>query len=164
MQLTPKPVATALDDFSAISAEAQGELTKGFWWCAKCGAKGFSRDFLPASPDAKSRWRKFKTLITCPVCGDDKGHAGILGDADFEPSNLPTSQVEVRNTSVLTLRYADASVREIVAALSAEKTVEALQAIRSYDSALARWLVARGVRFGSIADLRFKVPASTLAR
>jgi hypothetical protein len=87
-----------------------------------------------------------------------------LSDADFAPSDLPASQVEVRAPSSLNLRYADASVREIVDALSAEKTVEALQAVRNYDQALAHWLVARGVRFGSIADLRFKVPTSTLAR
>jgi hypothetical protein len=164
MQLTPKPVATALDDFSAISAEAQGEAAKVFWRCFKCGEKGFGKDFLPASPDAKSRWRKFKALITCPVCGDDKGHAGILGDTEFEPSNLPTSQVEVRNTSVLGLRYADASVREIINALSADATVEALQQVRGYDPQLAHWLANRGIRFGSIADLRFKITVSTLAQ
>jgi hypothetical protein len=163
LQQAPKPTATALDNFSAINAEAQGELTKGFWCCFKCSAKGFSRDFLPASADAKSRWRKFKALITCPVCGDDKGHAGILGD-DFEPSDLPASKVEIHAPSSLGLRYADATVREIVGALSTDKTVEALQAVRSYDQALAHWLVARSVRFGSIADLRFKVPASTLAK
>ncbi|MFZ8850953.1 MAG: toprim domain-containing protein, partial [Armatimonadota bacterium] len=157
------PIAVTQHDFDTAKDEAQGDLTKVFWCCFRCGAKGFGRDFLPASPDAKSRWRKFKTLITCPVCGDDKGHAGIL-DADFEPSDLPTSQVEVRNPSALSLRYANASVHEIVAALSADKTVEALQAIRSYDPQLAHWLVARSVRFGSIADLRLKVPVSTIAQ
>jgi hypothetical protein len=62
------------------------------------------------------------------------------------------------------LRYADTTVREIVAALSVEKTVEALQTIRNYDQALAHWLANRGIRFGSVADLRFKIAASTLSQ
>jgi hypothetical protein len=148
--------------YRQAEAEAQGQATV-FWLCVKCGAKGFGGDLMLAPLDAKSRWSKFKALIVCPACGDDKGHAGILSDADFEPSDLPTSQVEVHNTSALGLRYADTTVREIVAALSAERTIEVLRNIRNYDLQLARWLVARGIRFGSIADLRFKVPTSTLA-
>ena len=149
--------------YRQAEAKPQGQAAL-YWFCCKCGAKGFGGNLRFASPDAKSRWRKFKALIVCPVCGDDKGHAGILSGADFEPSNLPTSQVEVRNTSVLTLRYADTTVREIVAALSVEKTVEALQTIRNYDQALAHWLANRGIRFGSVADLRFKIAASTLSQ
>jgi hypothetical protein len=157
-------ITSPCNDFNTVEVEAQGQATV-FWLCVKCGAKGFGGDLRLASPDAKSRWRKFKALITCSVCGDDKGHAGILSAADFEPSDLSASQqVEIRKPSSLGLRFANATVREIVDALSVEKTVEALQAVRNYDQALAHWLVARGVRFGSIADLRFKVPASTLAR
>jgi hypothetical protein len=145
------------------TSDFNAEVIKGKvrWFCVKCGGSGFASDFVAAT---SKKWNKFIVSIVCPACGDDKGHAGILSDADFEPSDLPASQVEVRAPSSLNLRYADASVREIVDALSAEKTVEALQAIRSYDPALAHWLVARSVRFGSIADLRFKVSASTLAQ
>jgi hypothetical protein len=162
MRPTTNFITSSFGDFNTAEAEAQGQATV-FWLCVKCGAKGFGGDLMLAPLDAKSRWSKFKALIVCPACGDDKGHAGILSDADFEPSDLPTSQVEVHNTSALGLRYADTTVREIVAALSAERTIEVLRNIRNYDLQLARWLVARGIRFGSIADLRFKVPTSTLA-
>jgi len=162
--MLPKPIASTHSDFDTAEAKAQGQAAAVFWRCFKCGANGFGKDFLPASPDAKSRWHKFKALITCPACGDDKGHCGILGDANFEPSDLPASQVEVRNPSALSLRYADATVREVVGVLSADATFEALQTVRGYDPQLAYWLVARSVRFGSIADLRFRVSASTLAQ
>jgi hypothetical protein len=149
--------------YRQAEAEAQGQATV-VWRCVKCGASGNGKNLLPAPSDARFRWRKFKALIICPVCGDDKGHAGVLSGVGFEPSDFSAPPVEVHAPSVLGLRYADASVREIVAALSAERTVEALQTIRNYDPQLALWLVARGVRFGSIADLRFEISASTLAQ
>ncbi|RKX25496.1 MAG: hypothetical protein DRP47_09725 [Candidatus Zixiibacteriota bacterium] len=39
---------------------------------------------------AKSRWRAFTTLITCPVCGDAKGHAGVLSEG-----TVPLKPVEL---------------------------------------------------------------------
>jgi hypothetical protein len=85
-----------------------------------------------------------------------------LGDADFEPSDLPVPPAEVR-LSPLAWRTANASVSEILNALSPDDAVETLQQVRSYDPELAHWLVNRGVRFGRVADLRFKVSPTTLA-
>jgi hypothetical protein len=150
--LTQQPT----NDFNA-------EIIKGKvrWFCVKCGGSGFASDFVATT---SKKWNKFIVSIVCPACGDDKGHAGILSNADFAPSDLLASQVEVRAPSSMSLHYADATVREVVGALSADATFEALQTVRGYDPKLAYWLVTRSVRFGSIADLRFKVPVSTLAR
>jgi hypothetical protein len=150
--LTQQPI----NDFNA-------EIIKGKvrWFCVKCGGSGFASDFVATT---SKKWNKFIVSIVCPACGDDKGHAGILSNADFAPSDLLASQVEVRAPSSMSLHYADATVREVVGALSADATFEALQTVRGYDPKLAYWLVTRSVRFGSIADLRFKVPVSTLAR
>jgi hypothetical protein len=132
-------------------------------YCVKCSFRGKVSDALPAAPDAKPRWHRFVTLVTCPNCGDDKGHCGILGDAEFEPSVLPVPQAEVRPLSPLAWRFADASVGEILNALIPDTAVEVLQQVRGYDPELAHWLVNRGVRFGRVADLRFKVSPTTLA-
>jgi hypothetical protein len=86
-----------------------------------------------------------------------------LGDADFAPSDLPVPQAEVCPLPPLAWRFADASVGEILNALSPDAAVEALQQVRGYDPELAHWLVNRGVRFGRVADLRFKVSPTTLA-
>jgi hypothetical protein len=86
-----------------------------------------------------------------------------LGDADFAPSDFPVPQAEVRPLSPLAWRTADASVGEILNALSPDTAVEVLQQVRGYDPELAHWLVNRGVRFGKVADLRFKVSPTTLA-
>ncbi len=131
--------------------------------CVKCGFRGKVSDALPAAPDAKPRWHRFVALVTCPNCGDDKGHCGILDDADFAPSDLPAPQAELRPLSPLAWRFADASVGEILCALNPDATPEALQRTRGYDPQLAHWLVNRGVRFGKVADLRFKVSPTTLA-
>jgi len=131
--------------------------------CVKCGFWGEVSDALPAAPDAKPRWHKFATLVTCPNCGDDKGHCGILGDAGFAPSDLPVPQAEDCPLSPPAWRFANESVGEILNALSPDTAVEALQQVRSYDPELAHWLVNRGVRFGKVADLRFKVSPTTLA-
>jgi hypothetical protein len=145
------------------TSDFNAEVIKGKvrWFCVKCGGSGFAIDFVAAT---SKKWNKFIISIVCPACGDDKGHAGILSNAGFEPSDLPASQVEVHAPSSLSLRYADATVREVVGVLSADATFEALQTVRGYDPKLAYWLVARSVRFGSIADLRFKVSASTLVQ
>jgi len=132
-------------------------------YCVKCGFRGKVSDPLPAAPDAKPRWHRFVTLVTCPNCGDDKGHCGILGDANFAPSNLPIPQAEDRPLSPLAWRTADASVGEILNALIPDTAVEVLQQVRGYNPELAHWLVNRGVRFGKVADLRFKVSPTTLA-
>jgi hypothetical protein len=132
-------------------------------YCVKCGFRGKVSDALPAAPDAKPRWHRFVTLVTCPNCGDDKGHCGILGDANFAPSDLPIPQAEDRTLSPLAWRTADASVGEILNALIPDTAVEVLQQVRGYDPELAHWLVNRGVRFGRVADLRFKVSPTTLA-
>jgi hypothetical protein len=160
---TQREVTNMLTQQPASDFNAEVVKGKVRWFCVKCGGSGFASDFVAATSSKK--WNKFIVSIVCPACGDDKGHAGILGDADFEPPNFPASQqVEIRNPSSLGLRFANATVREIVDALSVEKTVEALQAVRNYDQVLAHWLVARSVRFGSIADLRFRVSVSTLAQ
>jgi len=131
--------------------------------CVKCGFRGKVSDALPAAPDAKPRWHRFVTLVTCPNCGDDKGHCGVLGDADFAPSDFPVPQAEVRPLPPIAWRTADALVGEILNALIPDTAVEVLQQVRGYDPELAHWLVNRGVRFGKVADLRFKVSATTLA-
>jgi hypothetical protein len=131
--------------------------------CVKCGFRGKVSDALPAAPDAKPRWHRFVTLVTCPNCGDDKGHCGVLGDADFAPSDFPVPQAEVRPLPPIAWRTADALVGEILNALSPNAAVEALRTVRGYDPQLAHWLADRGVRFGRVADLRFKVSPTTLA-
>jgi len=131
-------------------------------YCVKCSFRGKVSDALPAAPDAKPRWHRFVTLVTCPNCGDDKGHCGVLGDADFAPSDFPVPQAEVRPLSPLAWRTADALVGEILNALIPDTAFEVLQQVRGYDPELAHWLVNRGVRFGKVADLRFKVSAMTL--
>ncbi len=148
--LTQQPT----NDFNA-------EVIKGKvrWFCVKCGGSGFAIDFVAAT---SKKWNKFIISIVCPACGDDKGHCGILGDADFESSDLPVPPAEVR-LSPLAWRTANASVSEILNALSPDDAVETLQQVRSYDPELAHWLVNRGVRFGRVADLRFKVSPTTLA-
>jgi hypothetical protein len=139
------------------------EESRWLVYCVKCGFRGKVSDALPAAPDAKPRWHRFVALVTCPVCGDDDGHCGILGDADFAPSDLPVPQAEDRTLSPLAWRTANASVGEILNALSPDAALEALRTVRGYDPQLAHWLTDRGVRFGKVADLRFKVSATTLA-
>jgi hypothetical protein len=85
-----------------------------------------------------------------------------LGGADLAPSDFPVPPAEVR-LSPLAWRFADASVGEILNALSPDAAVEALRTVRGYDPQLAHWLADRGVRFGRVADLRFKVSPTTLA-
>lgn len=56
------------------------------WYCVKCGSSGVvSEGIRPAPPNARSKWRRFSSLIVCPVCGDAKGHAGILGGSSPVP-------------------------------------------------------------------------------
>jgi hypothetical protein len=54
-------------------------------------------------------------------------------------------------------------IREIIEALSPNAAIEALKQVRGYDPELAHWLVNRGIRFGKVADLRFRVAVTTLA-
>jgi hypothetical protein len=162
MQPTTNFITSSFGDFNTAEAEAQGQATV-FWRCVKCGASGNGKNLLPAPSDAKSRWRKFKALIVCPVCGDAKGHAGILSGTNFEPSGLPAFQVEVRAPSSLSLRSIDEMICEIIEALSPNAAIEALKQVRGYDPELAHWLVNRGIRFGKVADLRFRVAVTTLA-
>jgi len=127
--------------------------------CVKCGFRGKVSTPLPAAPNAKTRWRKFIALVTCPSCGDSKGHCGILG-GKVKRSRFPHHLTQP--TSNLTYSLADTLVKELIAALDADATVEALQQIRGYDAQLARWLTDRGIRFGQVSDLRFKVSPMTL--
>jgi len=122
------------------------------YYCVKCGSSGTGSQFLPAAPNARKRWQKFTDLITCPVCGDDKGHAGLLeGKADFE------HQVDFGHLdpSPLNLPHASALASEIVNATSPENAIAALRSIRGYDADLSLWLAKRGIRFGSVSDVRF---------
>jgi hypothetical protein len=130
--------------------------------CVKCGFRGKVSDLLPAAPNAKTRWRKFIALVTCPSCGDSKGHCGILGGkvkrSRFphhltQPTSPPTYSLEDTSVNELIKEL----INELIAALDADATVEALQQIRGYDAQLARWLTDRGIRFGQVSDLRFKV-------
>ena len=123
------------------------------WRCVKCGNAGRAfGQLLPANPDARSRWRKFTDLITCPICGDDKGHAGILkGKADFADQ----VDFEPYQLSPLSLSQANALASEIVNATSPENAIAALRSIRGYDADLSLWLAKRGIRFGSVSDVRF---------
>jgi len=132
--------------------------------CVKCGFSGWITDLLPVAPDAKSRWSKFRELVTCPACGDDEGHCGILGNAPYEPLPAHSNPFPEAHISPIALRHTDIVVREIIDALSLDATIEALQAVRGYDTQLAFWLARRGIRFGSIDNLRFKVDATTLAK
>jgi len=60
------------------------------WYCVKCGSSGFASNLLPASPGAQPRWRVFVSLVTCPVCGDSKGHAGVLPQGTRILPSVPT--------------------------------------------------------------------------
>jgi len=135
------------------------------WRCVKCGNAGQASQisFLPAAPDARPRWQKFVQLITCPDCGDDKGHCGILSDTGFEPQTLQPFIIDTIEPSPFALRNADLMVREILDALPIEEAINALQRERGYDASLAIWLSQRGIRFSRLKDLRFKVSASTFA-
>jgi hypothetical protein len=125
------------------------------YYCVKCGSHGTVVDYIPAPLDAKSRWKKFVQLIVCPSCGDDRGHCGLLeGAKDFEgyyqSINAASTIISLSDISTPNLMG-----HEIVNALPIEQAATALQEFRGYDRDLAIWLANRGIRFGSIAEVRF---------
>jgi hypothetical protein len=125
------------------------------YYCVKCGSHGTVVDYIPAPLDAKSRWKKFVQLIVCPSCGDDRGHCGLLeGAKDFEgyyqSMNVASTIISLSDISTPNLMG-----HEIVNALPIEQATAALQEFRGYDRDLAIWLANRGIRFGSISEVRF---------
>jgi len=143
---------------------------KGFGYCVKCGANfKVTPTLLTTSPDARPRWSKFTQLVTCPSCGDDEGHAGILSAKGIDIVTDERDEHERRKEkpSPITLRATDQTVREILAALSerpAEQTIGALIEHRGISEGFARWLTDKGVRLGTIDELRFKVQATTYSK
>lgn len=126
------------------------------WYCVKCGGKGL----LPYKVETilgRPRWCKFKSIIVCPSCGDDRGHCGILTEGEF--AELPSSH-EV-SPSPIALRFAHESVKETLNCL--RDATEALQHYRQIAPDFASWLSQRGVRFGCVADLVGKARLSTIA-
>ncbi len=125
------------------------------YYCVKCGSHGIVVDYIPAPPDAKGRWKKFTALIVCPDCGDDKGHCGILEGAEGFEEYYHSVNAEGAITSLSEISTKDLLGHEIVNALPIEQAATALQEFRGYDGDLAVWLANRGIRFGSIAEVRF---------
>jgi hypothetical protein len=125
------------------------------YYCVKCGSHGIVVDYIPAPPDAKGRWKKFTALIVCPDCGDDKGHCGILEGAEGFEEYYHSVNAEGAITSLSEISTKDLLGHEIVNALPIEQAATALQEFRGYDRDLAVWLANRGIRFGSIAEVRF---------
>jgi hypothetical protein len=78
-----------------------------------------TKDIQPATQDAKSRWWKFKELVTCPNCGNDNGHAGVVLKQDVEITEGALNDYERKREkpNIDELKKADAIVREILRAL-----------------------------------------------
>ena len=133
-------------------------ITK-FGRCVKCGWVGrLTGSELPPAVDARPRWSKFSDLLTCPSCGDDKGHCGVLSPNDGSVTNFSPS-----TPSPLTL---PANYPDLIAAvqrhLSGLKAVALLMEKRDYDYELAKWLVQRGVRVGCYRKIIRQLPELTL--
>jgi len=142
---------------------------KGFGYCVKCNATfKVTPTIQQAAPDAQPRWSKFTQLVTCPSCGDDKGHAGILRKQGIE---LVREGIEAyRETrgkpSPLALRYAHQTVCEYMEAVkerTKEETIRALIEHRQITEGFAKWLADKGVWVGTIEELRTKVSASAFS-
>jgi len=128
---------------------------KPCYYCVKCGSHGTLVDYIPAPLDAKSRWKKFVQLIVCPSCGDDRGHCGLLeGAKDFE-GYYQSMNAASAITSLSDISTPNLIGHEIANALPIEQAAAALQEFRGYERDLAIWLANRGIRFGSIAEVRF---------
>ncbi len=126
-------------------------------------------------------WSKAIAIAICPVCGDSKGHCYLFPDGNafcvkcwqnFPPAycSIPIAlrfdepEAESPVVSPLALRAVNDEALEVINALDAAVTAQALQELRGYPNDLAAWLTQRGIRFGSVADLRLKVSAQVLAK
>lgn len=140
--------------------------------CVRCGASGAAaiREFAAANGRARSRWRKFIALVVCPMCGDDRGHAGILelgpGESladlgsgalplpgpgrdgrgeEKEDRRLPPGRAAADRVAFWLLRLRRG--REAV-------TVRLLREARGFPEELAERMIRRGVFWVSPADRR----------
>jgi DNA-binding Lrp family transcriptional regulator/DNA-binding transcriptional ArsR family regulator len=151
-------------------ARRSGRLSGRFGYCVKCGITfEATPTLLPATPDASPRWSKFAELVTCPYCGDDEGHAGILSakSIDIVADGRDEHEPQREKPNPIALRAIDQTVREILDALSErprEETIRALIEHRGISEDFARWLTDKGVRLGTIDELRFKVSATTYSK
>ena len=151
-------------------ARRRQRLPKRFGYCVKCNATfQVTATLLPPAPDASPRWSKFAELVTCPNCGDDKGHAGIFAarEVDITIERLEEHERKREKPNPIALRAADLTVKEILDALSErpiEETERALIEHRSISEDFAKWLTEKGVRFGTVEELRFKVSATTFSK
>ena len=121
-----------------------------------------------AAPNAEPRWSKFTQLVTCPVCYDDEGHAGIIGKGTIRITDeiLGKHRKPGEKPNPIALWAADKSCREVLDALGNERieqTARALIEHRQITEDFARWLTEKGVRVGTIEELRTKVSASTFS-
>lgn len=131
----------------------------GVWRCVKCGAGGVRpvADLVPASGRARSRWRKFVTLVRCPLCGDDRGHAGVievlpgesLRPSGFAPMDRREPEEERQDPRLpahpAAARRAAAGLARLAEYRGGERAVQALVAWRGLPEPLARAIAARGV-------------------
>jgi hypothetical protein len=153
----PKITLSHLGDENKVGSPQKpaNHHKKPYYYCVKCGSHGTLVDYIPAPLDAKSRWKKFVQLIVCPSCGDDRGHCGLLEcTKDFEEYyqsiNAASTMISLSDISTPNLIG-----HEIVHSLPIEQAAAALQEFRGYERDLAIWLANRGIRFGSIAEVRF---------
>lgn len=150
---------------------AQGSAQEGgdaFCVCVKCGHRWRYQGIeAPALPDARPRWSRFVRLLTCPNCGDCNGHAGVISkDFTARDEQIGIGQAQyVFNSSLpsFLLQHADEDAKKILLTLSPKKALWRLMKHRGYSADLAQWLVERGVRVGSVNDLRFRIPLPLFA-
>lgn len=136
----------------------------GVWRCVKCGAGGTcpAEDLVPAAPGARSRWKKFMSLVRCTECGDDRGHAGVI---EFLPGEslssssvgqIPAPWRRWRRTEgsgedprlppgPAAAARAAASLACLIDRLGGERAARALMAWRGLPEPLAWAIAARGV-------------------
>jgi hypothetical protein len=113
--------------------------------------------------EVRARWRAFVETITCPACGDSKGHAGILPSSlvlcvkcghrqwtGRRPSGTrPRQPPRVEPSD---LERIHALIESILSKLDADRTVRLLQELRSLPPDLARLAVEMGCRAVYEAD------------
>lgn len=135
-------------------------------YCVKCGYRWrYKGEDEPASSDARHRWSKFLFLVTCPSCGDDKGHAGILGSGATRWFNrLQTKQQEYdahkETLHLPSLSLAHQYAQEILQSLDVyapEVTAYALWTQRDYEREFTWWLIDRSVKWCSLRDVQLQI-------